>query len=79
VSPNTACSIPEAIIRKIPNMNAYVGIANAVPDSRTPRRFIRVSTTTSTTARATLCGASAVTAEVRFATPAETDTATVST
>ena len=38
-------------------MKPYVGIANAVPDSRSPRRFIAVSTATAITATPTLCSA----------------------
>ena len=36
-----------------PAMNAYVGIANAVPDSRTPRRFSSVMMITMVTASTT--------------------------
>ena len=38
-------------------MNPYVGMANAVPDSRMPRRFSAVSTATAATATPTLCSA----------------------
>ena len=54
-------------------------MANAVPDSRRPRRFIAVSTTTAATAMPTLCSATNGTTEPRLATPGETDTATVRT
>ena len=57
----------------------YVGMANAVPDSRSPRRFIAVSSTTAVTATSTLWVATNGTTEPRLATPEETDTATVST
>ena len=54
-------------------------MANARPDSLTPRRFTDVSSTTKASESATACGASAGTALVIAATPATTDTATVST
>ena len=50
-----------------------------VPDSRVPRRFMIASSATSDTDSATACGARAGTAETMFATPAATETATVST
>jgi hypothetical protein len=56
-----------------------VGIAKNLPDSFSPRRFIIASNETSPTARITTCGARDGTAETMFATPAATDTATVST
>ena len=59
-------------------MKQYVGIANAVPDSRTPRRFISAMTTTTTTAMSVTWAPRTGKAEARLATPAETDTATVS-
>ena len=60
-------------------MNPYVGIANAVPASRMPRRLMAVSTSTTITAAPTLWAATKGTAAPRFCTPEETDTATVST
>ena len=60
-------------------MNAYVGMANAVPDSRRPRRLSAVSTATAASAMPTLCSATNGTTEPRLATPAVTDTATVRT
>ncbi len=60
-------------------MNPYVGIANTVPDSLTPRRFTNVRTAIIPTDTPTACGASSGTAETMFATPAATETATVST
>ena len=60
-------------------MNAYVGTANARPASRMPRRFIAVSTTITTTATSTGCLPANPQAAPRFATPDDTDTATVST
>jgi hypothetical protein len=44
-----------------------------------PRRFIAVSTATAPTAIATLCSATNGATEPRFATPEDTDTATVRT
>jgi hypothetical protein len=67
-------SMPTMTIRK-----PYVGMANAVPDSRSPRRFIAVSTATAVTATPTLCSATYGSTAPRLATPEETDTATVST
>ena len=65
----------------IPNMKAYVGIANAMPDSRMPRRFSRTMMATIASVVDDLVPAiqekSGV--EARFSTPAEVDTATVST
>ena len=60
---------------------AYVGMANAVPDSRTPRRFTAASSDDrDRRAISTLVtGAATGTAETMLSTPAETDTATVST
>ncbi len=60
-------------------MKAYVGMANAVPDSRIPRRFSTMMTSTIPTDSATSCPCRDCTAEVMFATPELTDTATVST
>jgi hypothetical protein len=58
-------------------MNRYVGAANALPDSRTPRRFMSVSITTRATLSSTVHGTSAGKADVKLATPEVTDTATV--
>ena len=60
-------------------MNPYVGNAKTVPDSLTPRRFIRASTATNASEMATACGRSTRNAEVIASTPAATDTATVRT
>ena len=60
-------------------MNAYVGMANATPASRMPRRFIAASTATTVTATPTGWSRANGQAEPMFATPDETDTATVST
>jgi hypothetical protein len=56
-----------------------VGIANAVPDSRIPRRFAAVSSTMATTAKRTLCSAMNGTAEPMLDIAEAIDTATVST
>nr|CRL73559.1 hypothetical protein CPGR_01121 [Mycolicibacter nonchromogenicus] len=45
---------PQPSMAKTPIMNAYVGTANAVPDSRMPRRLAAATTTTVPTANATL-------------------------
>jgi hypothetical protein len=55
-----------------------VGIANAVPDSRTPRRFISAIAATTSTASSVTCESRTGNAEARLATPALTETATVS-
>ena len=55
------------------------GSRRRVPDSLTPRRFISASTAPAPGDSATACGASDGTAETMLATPAATDTATVST
>ena len=49
------------------------------PDSRTPRMFARAMAVTHATPIATLCGTTAGNADVTAATPAATDTETVST
>ena len=56
-----------------------MGTANAFPDSLTPRRFMTVSSTTKPTDMETACRDRSGTADVIAATPATTDTATVST
>ena len=55
----------------------YVGMAKAVPDSRTPRRFSRAMTATTITAMRARCPSRAGKAEARLATPEDTETATV--
>ncbi len=70
---------PHAIIRKTPATKTYVGIAKSVPDSRTPRRFITVSSRITPIAQGTLFSTTKGTAEPRFSMPEEIDTATVST
>ena len=60
-------------------MKTYVGTAKIRPDSRTPRMFAIAIPATHSTPRAILWVASSGMAEVIAATPAATDTATVST
>ncbi len=64
---------------KMPSMKPYVGIAKTTPDSRTPRRFMRVITTIAATAHCVLWVSITGYAEARLATAAAMDTATVST
>ena len=52
-SPAASLRNAKAHIPMIATMNAYVGIAKNVPDSRIPRRFIAIRATTSTVARTT--------------------------
>ena len=54
-------------------------MAKALPDSRTPRRLIRASSTVRPTAIATLCWPIHGIADAALATAEEIDTATVST
>ncbi len=63
----------------IPIMNAYVGIANAVPDSRIPRRFIDASSRIAITANNTLWVLMNGTADPMFDIADDIETATVST
>ena len=79
VSPNTMRSSPVTMSISTPTVNAYVGTANAVPDSRTPRRLAAASSATRTSASQTRTGLRSGNAEITLSTPAETDTATVST
>ena len=58
-------------------MNTYVGTLNAIPDSRTPRRFTNASTITAAMHSATACGARRGYADVIAAMPLEIDTETV--
>ncbi|SCD45304.1 hypothetical protein GA0115241_10216 [Streptomyces sp. DpondAA-D4] len=67
------------IMMKTPATNRYVGMAKSFPDSLTPRRFIRVSSTMAPTAQNVLCSTTKGMAEPRFSTPEEIDTATVRT
>jgi hypothetical protein len=60
-------------------MNAYVGTAKAVPDSRTPRRFAAISSSTAVTATVTSCPAKASIVEAAYCEADDIDTATVST
>ena len=60
-------------------MNAYVGSANSIPDSRTPRRFASTITARQASESPTRCELSDGTNEVMAKIPAEIETATVST
>jgi hypothetical protein len=73
---NTRTS-PVRIIAMMTMMNAYVGMENAVPDSRRPRRFMAVSKATAPIAMPTRFSATNGTTEPRLLTPADTETATV--
>ncbi len=64
---------------KTPATKMYVGMAKSVPDSFTPRRFMRVSSRITAIAQNTLCSTTNGTAEPRFSMPEEMETATVST
>jgi hypothetical protein len=79
VSPTKVRVRPTPIMVRTHSTKPYVGIANTVPDSLVPRRFIRARPTTRATAIVTACGARLGTAETMFETPAATETATVST
>ncbi len=79
-SPSTTIrTSPVRIMPMTTIMKPYVGMANAMPESCRPRRLTAVSRATATTAMSTLWSATKGTTEPRFATPEETDTATVST
>jgi hypothetical protein len=75
--PSTASPRPTAIMTMMPAMNAYVGTANARPDSFTPRRFIAISTATKKMLMPTRYALNWGTAEMMLSTPAATETATV--
>src|SRR5262249_28533914 len=77
--PETPRTRAHPSIAKTIAMNPYVGIANTVPDSLTPRRFMRPRTATRPMHIGTAYGPRDGNAETMFATPAATDTATVST
>ena len=70
---------PTPIIVTIDAMKAYVGNANSVPDSRTPRRLARVISRTNPIESSMRNGRSSVTADVKANTPATTETETVRT
>ena len=73
--------MPIATMARMPNMKAYVGIANATPDSRMPRRLSSTMIATTDKVVPTRCWAIQPNAGVdaRFSTPADVDTATVRT
>ena len=63
----------------IETMKTYVGMANAVPDSRTPRRFIAARKTTARTANRTSWPRTAGNALAAYCEAEAIDTATVRT
>ena len=77
--PVTAWTTPTTPIPTMPRMNAYTGMAKALPDSRTPRRFIAVRKMTSPIATSTSWPRNDGMAVAAFCTPDETETATVRT
>src|ERR1700730_3076953 len=79
VWPVRAWYAPTTIISTTLATNPYVGTAKAVPDSLRPRRFTIASSTTATLEITTVYGLSTGKAEAMLATPATTETATVST
>jgi hypothetical protein len=79
-SPRSVRSSPTPMSRSIEPRNRYVGTANTLPLSRTPRRLTSVTRTMHTAEIGTIHVAGmAGNAEVIAATPAATLTATVST
>src|SRR5215218_788130 len=77
--PNSNRPKPHAAIPRMVIMKTYVGTANAVPDSRTPRRFIVVRNSTAMTATKAWLPARAGIAEAAYWAAEEMETATVST
>lgn len=70
---------PATIVRRMEPINRYDGPANSHPASRTPLKFASVSISTPPMHISTRCACKAGTAVIIAATPAATDTATVST
>src|SRR4051794_10113807 len=77
--PNASLRNAYAAIPRMAIMKAYVGTANAVPDSRTPRRFADMSSTTATTAMVTSWPWNASMVDAAYCEADEIETATVST
>src|SRR6266540_4847721 len=75
--PTAHLPTPVPISASIARTNPYVGTANRIPDSRTPRRFTNVRMTTKRSESATLCPPNDGAAEESANTPAVTETATV--
>src|SRR6266536_2537079 len=75
--PATHFPTPTATSTNIAATKEYVGRANAIPDSRTPRRLTSVRTPTAARERATLCESTDGASDVIARMPAATDTATV--
>ncbi len=78
-SPPMYWTNPHRLMPKIATMNRYVGTANAVPDSRTPRRLTAISTSVAVTAIDTWWPSKAPMAVDAYCAAEEIDTATVST
>ena len=70
---------PTTIISPIEPMKMYTGMANARPDSRTPRRLSSASSVTMATATTTSLPRTPGTIAARYCEPEEIETATVST
>jgi hypothetical protein len=64
-------------VRNAIPMKKYEGTAKTAPDSRTPLRFTTMIRTTNVTASPTRCPKKKGKADAIWATPDETDTATV--
>ena len=75
--PPRQSTTPTAIIAMIATMKPYVGIANNVPDSLVPRRFIIVMNATNRIERKTLWWLARGYAEPIANTPATIETTTV--
>ena len=76
--PVTALTAPIPISSTMLATKKYVGTAKTLPASRTPRRLAKAITSTRKIAMAVVPGARPGKTEVRAATPAATETATVS-
>src|SRR5262249_9444242 len=66
---------PVPIIKSIATTNPYVGIAKAIPDSLTPRRFTKVRSRTNRSDSATLCASKDGAADDHADTPAPPEAA----
>ncbi len=77
VAPAAYFTKPVMIIAMIATTNAYTGTANALPDSRMPRRFSAVTTMMIAMENSTGCAPTTPIADPMLATPEAVDTATV--
>jgi hypothetical protein len=75
--PPRQCTKPSAMSARIEITNPYVGTANAIPDSRVPRRFANVINRTKKIERKTRCSFASGKAEPIANTPATIETVTV--